>query len=284
MKEQFEKALQGLLDFKPVDQNSAAQYNDLFKQMIAASMQICGETDFDAIIAEKTAAAESKFGVKVEFSEEATDAYKKLRELVRFEMFHESVAEGREHEVCCTESNFENAVAKFRHELDKIVPDSQKEVLDSMCYSLYSDFTKFLVCSAFDMVADAKIYEMPEFRPLQLNAMGKELRTNVNVIKQQNAKPQKSQVVTDWFRTMMILPSFLFRKLYGVSLTEMFEVPQKMADSAAHMFNIFQKDYEQFVVGDEYWILKEFLNEMDLNDCFTVRPKVKKPTNGPVVN
>lgn len=129
-----------------------------------------------------------------------TDPYKKLRELVRFEMSREALVCGKEHEVCCTESNFAMAVLKFRGELEKIVPDSQKEVLDSMAYSLYSDFTKFFVCVAFDMVADAKIYEMKEFRPLQINAMGREVRVNIKAIVEQNAKPQKSETVTTWFR------------------------------------------------------------------------------------
>lgn len=80
-----------------------------------------------------------------------TDPHKKLRELVRFEMSREALVCGKEHEVCCTESNFAMAVLKFRGELEKIVPDSQKEVLDSMAYSLYSDFTKFFACTAFDM-------------------------------------------------------------------------------------------------------------------------------------
>ncbi|MCQ2089165.1 MAG: hypothetical protein MJY93_02840 [Fibrobacter sp.] len=82
---------------------------------------------------------------------------------------------------------------------------------------------------------------------------------------------------------MMILPSFLFKKLYGVSLTEMFEVPQKVVDDAAHMYNIFVRSNESFVAGDEYKILLHFLAEMGLSECFTVRPKVKTAAK-PVVN
>lgn len=272
----FENALQGLLNFDAAAGNAAARYNELFKQMVTASMQICSETDFDALVNQKIQSVETKYGAKIDFSEEATDAYKKLREVVRFELARESILANMDYEVCCTQSNLANAMGKIRSELDKIVPDNQKEVVESIGYSLYSDFTKFFVCSVFDMIADAKIYQMPEFRPLQLNAMGKEVRTNVNVIHQQNAKPQKSETVTGWFRLMMILPSFLFKKLYGVSLTEMFEVPQKVVDDAAHMYNIFVRSNESFVAGDEYKILLHFLAEMGLSECFTVRPKVKK--------
>lgn len=275
MEKEFEKNLEELLNLKVTDQESAARFNVLFKQMISVSMQICSNTDYETLVNQKIEAAEKKFGVKVELSEEATDTYKKLREVVRFEMYRESLLDNKDYEVCCTETNFANAMAKFRGELDKIVPESQKEVIDSMGYSLYSDFTKFFVCASFDMIADARIYKMKEFRPLQLNALGKEMRTNVNVVKQQNEKAQKSVTVTDWFRTMMILPTFLFRKLYAISFVEMFEVPQKLVDDVAHMFNLFQKSMDAFCPGDEYEILKDFLREMNLIECFTVRPKLK---------
>lgn len=283
MKEQFDSALQGLLNFDAAEGDAAARYNALFKQMISASMQICSETDFDSLVNQKIQDVETKYGAKIEFSEEATDAYKKLREVVRFELARESILANMDYEVCCTQSNLANAMGKIRSELEKIVPESQKEVVDSMGYALYSDFTKFFVCSVFDMIADARIYQMPEFRPLQLNAMGKEVRTNVNVIHQQNSKPQKSETVTNWFNLIMILPSFLFKKLYGVSLTEMFEAPQKQKDDAAHMYNIFVRSNESFVAGDEYKILLHFLAEMGLSECFTVRPKVKKAEK-PVMN
>ncbi|MCQ2092931.1 MAG: hypothetical protein MJY85_09655 [Fibrobacter sp.] len=281
---EFESALQGLLNFDASTGDAAARYNALFKQMVTASMQICGETDFDALVNQKIQAVEAKYGAKIEFSEEATDVYKKLREVVRFELARESILANMDYEVCCTQSNLANAMGKIRGELDKIVPENQKEVVESIGYSLYSDFTKFFVCSVFDMIADSRIYNMPEFRPLQLNAMGKEVRTNVNVIHQQNSKPQKSEVVTNWFNLMMILPSFLFKKLYGVSLTEMFEVPQKVVDDAAHMYNIFVRSNESFMPGDEYKILLHLLAEMGLSECFTVRPKVNKPASKTTVN
>lgn len=285
MANEFEQALESLLNFDPVGSNDpAARFNALFKQMISSSMQICNETDYAALVNQKIEEVEKKFGAKVEISEDAgEDPYKKLREVVRFELARESILANMDYEVCCTENNLANAMGKIRAELDKIVPESQKEVVDSMGYALYSDFTKYFVCSVFDMIADAKIYQMKEFRPLQLNAMGKEVRTNVNVIHQQNGKPQKSETVTNWFSLMMVLPSFLFKKLYGVSLTEMFEVPQKLKDDSAHMFNIFQRTNESFMPGDEYKILLHFLAEMGLSECFTVRPKVKK-ADKPVVN
>lgn len=274
MQNEFDNALEGLLNFKPVDSQSADRYNELFKQLISSSMKICSETDYAALVKQKADSVEKKYGVKMETSDDEGDVYKKLREVVRFEMARESILNNREHEVCCTESNFRNAVGKFRGELEKIVPESQMEVLESMSQSLYSDFTNFFVCASMDLIADAKIYQMKEFRPLQLNAMGKEIRTYVNVIKLQNAKPQKSQVVTDWFRSVMVLPAFLFRKLYGVSFVEMFEVPQKLVDDVAHTFNIFQKNFEAFTAGDEYRILHEFLRALNLENCFTVRIKI----------
>lgn len=284
MQKEFDSALEGLLNFDHSEKNAEQKFNTLFKQMISASMQICGETDFAALVNEKAKAAEDKYGVKMENSENENDPYKKLREVVRFEMSQESILNGKEHELCCTESNFKNALAKFRNELEKIVPQSQLEVVDSMAHSLYSDFTNFFVCASLDMIADAKIYAMKEFRPLQLNAMGKEVRTYVNVIKQQNAKPQKSQTVTNWFKSVMILPAFLFKKLYGISFVEMFEAEQKIVDDVAHTFKFFQKNMETFSAGGEYVILQQFLKEMKLEDCFTVRSKAQNSKKGPLVN
>lgn len=284
MQKEFDSALEGLLNFDHSEKNAEQKFNTLFKQMISASMQICGETDFAALVNEKAKAAEDKYGVKMENSENENDPYKKLREVVRFEMSQESILNGKEHELCCTESNFKNALAKFRNELEKIVPQSQLEVVDSMAHSLYSDFTNFFVCASLDMIADAKIYAMKEFRPLQLNAMGKEIRTYVNVIKQQNAKPQKSQTVTNWFKSVMILPAFLFKKLYGISFVEMFEAEQKIVDDVAHTFKFFQKNMETFSAGGEYVILQQFLKEMKLEDCFTVRAKAQNSKKGPLIN
>ncbi len=283
MKKQFANALQCLLDFKVVDQESAARYNDLFKQMISASMQICGETDYAALINQKAEDAQKKYGAKMEPTEDENDLYRKLRDVVRFEMSREAALANMEYEICCTDSNYRNAMTKFRGELEKIVPQGQQEVVESMAQALYSDFTNFFVSATLDMVADAKIFQMEEFRPLQLNALGKEVRTYANIIKQQNAKPQKSETVTDWFRIMFVLPALLFKNLYAVDMVNMFEVAQKYVDDAAHMFNIFQRTNESFVPGDEYKILLHYLAEMGLSGCFTVRPKVKK-SNGPVVN
>lgn len=282
MENEFENALQGLLNFEYTDAASAETYNQLFRSMVTASMKICSETDYSALVQQKIEAAEKKYGAKMDASEE-TDAYKKLREVVRFEMSHESAASSKEFEVCCTDSNFSNAMAKIRGDLEKIVPESQKQVVDSIGYSLYSDFTKFFVCSVFDMVADAKIYAMKEFRPLQLNAMGKELRTNVNLVLQQNAKAQKSETATNWFRIMMILPAFLFRKLYAVSMVEMFEDSEMQVATAAQMFEEFDAIMAQFSTGDEYKVMQSFLKHLQLENCFTVRIKPKNSSK-PVVN
>ena len=284
MQKEFDEALENLKNIEVVDEQSAARYNEQFKALIGETMQLVNSTDYDALVKAKVEDAEKKFSAKVEFSDDATDAYKKLREVVRFEMFHEAALAGKEFEVCCTESNFAKAMNKLRADISKLVPEDQKEAVETIGYSLYSDFTKYLICSAFDMVADAKIFEMPEFRPLQLNALGKEVRTNVNVIRQQNNKPQKSQVVTDWFLTVMVLPALLLRKLYSVSLVEMFEVEQKQADNAAHLFNIFQKHMNAFSAGSEYQMLQEFLAPLGIADCFTVRPKQKDKPKGDYIS
>lgn len=285
---EFEKALEELLNFDDCVNQAAEKYNALFKQMISASMQICGETDYGSMVKQKIEAAEKKYGHKVEMEEGETDPYKMLRDVIRFEMSREALLAGKEFEICCTESNYKNAMAKFRGELEKIVPQGQQEVVESMAQSLYSDFTNFFVNTTLDMVADSKIYQMKEFRPLQLNAMGKEIRTYANVVKQQNEKPQKSETVTSWFRTMFALPAFLFKNLYAVNMIGMFQVPQKHVDDAAHMFNIFTRTNESFVAGDEYKILLYFLAEMGLSSCFMVRPKTQKSAAGvaqkPLVN
>lgn len=282
MEIEFEKALQGLLELND-SQSSQGKFGELFQQMIAASMQICSEKDYGALIQQKAELAEKKYRHKMDASENDSDLYKKLREVVRFEMAHESMSCGKEHEVCCTESNFVEAMGKIRAELEAIVPKGQMDVVQSMGQSLYSDFTQFFVCAVLDMVADVKIYQMKEFRPLQLNAMGKEVRTYVNVIRQQNAKPQKSKTVTHWFKTMMILPAFLFRKLYGVNFLEMFEDSLVQKDAASKMFENFERVFADFSSGDEYKILKDFLESLGLKDCFTVRLKIKK-ADKPLVN
>lgn len=282
MENEFESALQGLLNFEYTDAESAEKYNQLFRSMIAASMKICGETDYSALVQQKIEAAEKKFGAKMEESDE-TDAYKKLREVIRFEMSRESAACSKEFEICCTDSNFNNAMAKIRGDLEKIVPESQKEVVDSIGYSLFSDFTKYFICTTFDMIADAKIYTMKEFRPLQLNALGKELRTNVNVIRQQNAKAQKSETVTNWFRILMMLPAFLFKKLYAVNMVNMFENSEEQVATAAEMFEELDAAISQFSAGDEYKVLQNFLKNLQLENCFTVRIKPKN-SQKPIVN
>lgn len=282
MENEFESALQGLLNFEYTDAESAEKYNQLFRSMIAASMKICGETDYSALVQQKIEAAEKKFGAKMEESDE-TDAYKKLREVIRFEMSREAAACSKEFEICCTDSNFNNAMAKIRGDLEKIVPESQKEVVDSIGYSLFSDFTKYIICTTFDMIADAKIYTMKEFRPLQLNALGKELRTNVNVIRQQNAKAQKSETVTNWFRILMMLPAFLFKKLYAVNMVNMFENSEEQVATAAEMFEELDAAISQFSAGDEYKVLQNFLKNLQLENCFTVRIKPKN-SQKPIVN
>lgn len=284
MHKEFETALDALLNFKEDGNGAAEKYNALFKQMISSSMAICGETDYGTLISQMAEAVEKKYGAKMEASEDEGDLYRKLRDVVRFEMSREAMLAGKDNEICCTESNYKNVMAKFRGELEQIVPQGQQEVVESMAQALYSDFTNFFVSTTLDMVADAKIYQMKEFRPLQLNAMGKEVRTYANIIKQQNSKPQKSETVTDWFRTMFVLPALLFKNLYAVNMVGIFEVSQKHVDDAAHMFNIFRRTNESFVAGDEYKILLYFLAEMGLSTCFTVRPKAKKSEDKTIVN
>lgn len=289
MQKEFEKALEDLLNFKVTDEKSAAQYNVMFKQMVTLSMKVVNETDFAALINQKVEAAEKKYGAKIEAFEDENDLYRKLRDVVRFEMSREAILNNVDYELCCTEANYKNALGKFQADLEKIVPNGQLDVLASMSQALYSDFTNFFVSETMDMVADAKIYQMPEFRALQLNALGKEVRTCANIVKQQNSKPQKSETVTDWFRVMFVLPALLFKKLYAVNMVNFFDVSQKYVDDAAHMFNIFQRNFESFVAGDEYKILLHFLAELGLSNCFTVRPKVTEQNRGveknkPVVN
>lgn len=282
MENEFENALQALLNFECSDANPEEKYSELFRTMIMSSMKICSETDYSVLVQKKIESIEKKFGVKVDASDE-TDPYRRLREVMRFEMAHEAILNNKEFEICCTDKNLENAMAKIRGELEEIVPDSQKQVVDSIGSSLYAEFTKYLVCTTFDMIADIKIYEMKEFHPLQINAIGKELRTTINMIRQQSAKPQKSRTVTDWFRLMMIQPAFLFRKLYAVSMEDMFEYPQPQFDTAAMMFESFYRTAALFCPGDEYGILYNYLVDLQLDECFTIRPK-EKPHAKPIVN
>lgn len=283
MQKEFDNALEGLLNFDHSDKNAEQKFNTLFKQMITASMKIVGDTDYAALINQKIEAAEKKYGAKMEPSEDENDLYRKLRDVVRFEMSREALLANADYELCCTEVNYKNALGKFQGDLEKIVPNGQPEVLASMSQALYSDFTNFFVSETLDMVADAKIYQMAEFRPLQLNALGKEVRTCANIVKQQNSKPQKSETVTDWFRVMFVLPALLFKSQYGVNMVNVFDVAQKYVDDAAHMYNIFRRNMDSFVAGDEYKILLHFLAELGLSNCFTVRPKVADKSK-PVVN
>lgn len=286
MQNEFEKALENLRNFKVTDEKSAAKYNDMFKQMVTASVKVVNETDYASLIRQRAEAAEKKYGAKMDPFEDENDLYRKLRDVVRFEMSREAILANMDYEICCTEENYKNALGKFQSDLEKIVPNGQQDVLASMSQALYSDFTNFFVSETLDMVADFKIYQMPEFRALQLNALGKEVRTCANIVKQQNSKPQKSETVTDWFRVMFVLPALLFKKLYAVNMVNFFDVSQKYVDDAAHMFNIFQRNIESFVAGDEYKILLYFLAELGLSNCFTVRPKVAGADQGnkPVVN
>lgn len=283
MQKEFDNALEGLLNFDHSDKNAEQKFNTLFKQMITASMKIVGDTDYAALINQKIEAAEKKYGAKMEPSEDENDLYRKLRDVVRFEMSREALLANADYELCCTEVNYKNALGKFQGDLEKIVPNGQPEVLASMSQALYSDFTNFFVSETLDMVADAKIYQMAEFRPLQLNALGKEVRTCANIVKQQNSKPQKSETVTDWFRVMFVLPALLFKSQYGVNMVNVFDVAQKYVDDAAHMYNIFRRNMDSFVAGDEYKILLHFLAELGLSNCFTVRPKVADKSK-PVVS
>lgn len=284
MENDFETALSGLLNFKHTDQASEEKYGELFRLLITSSMKICGETDFASLVQKKMDEAEKRMNAKMKIAEEESDPYKKLREVIRFEMLQESQACHKDFEICSTESNLNCAMKKIRGELESVVPESQKQVVDSIGKSLYSDFAGFFVGAALDMVADAKIYEMKEFRPLQLNAMGKEIRTYANIVKQQNSRPQKSETVTNWFRTVFVLPAFLFNKLYAVNMIGMFENAEKQMDDANRMFELFEDKFKKFSAGDEYEILKGFLNVLDLNDCFTIRPKLPKSESKAAIN
>lgn len=87
MEKEFEQALNSLLNFDPA-----------------------GVSDPAALVKQKIEAAEKKYGVKVEISEDAgVDPYKKLREVVRFELARESLLANMDYEVCCTESNLKGS-------------------------------------------------------------------------------------------------------------------------------------------------------------------------------
>ncbi len=306
----FDIALEGLQHFEHTDSHSEECYNTLFRFLISTSRNINETTDYNALVKQQIEACEKKFGVQMDLTEDTTleddakwaadekDAnhiiikygkgasvtYKILREVVRFTMYRNSVLNNMDHEVCCTETNFANVMGRIRGDLEKIVPPEQRQFLDSMGQSIYSDFTSLFLFAGMDLIVDALIYEMKEFRPLQLNIMGKEIRTNIGIVKSQLNKEQKSQTVTGWFKTMLILPAFLFRKLYMVNFVDMFEGSEKQIQDAARMFHNYELNYASFVVGDEYKILKDMLEELGLSDCFTIRPKFIKVPNKPVVN
>lgn len=283
MQNDFDKALEGLLHVNFDDLNSEKAFGELFRDLITSSMKICAETDFNASVENKIKEAEIKYNSKIDLGDE-TDPYKRMRGAVRFSMLHEAKSCGKEYEICCTEKNLESAMKIIRKDLEKAVPANQLQVIDSMGHSLVSDFADFFVSRTLDMVADIKIYGMKEFRPLQLNAMGKEIRTYANIVSQQNAQPQKSETVSNWFRTLFVLPALLFRKLYAVSMTEMFGKCDNQIQSAKRMFAILDSAMENFSNGDEYKIMKQFLTELGLGDSLTIRPASKKQENKPLVN
>lgn len=284
MENDFEKALDALLKFSPNAENSGSDFGELFGNLISSSMKICGETDYESLVNEKVASVEQKFGVKMEQGEADGEPYKKLRSVLRLEMKSEASSRGEDFEICCTEENRKAFLNRIRGELESFVPESGRQFVDSMGDSLYSDFADFFVGCALDMVADAKIYAMREFRPLQLNAMGKELRTYANIVKRQNLQAQKSQTVTDWFKTMFILPAFLFRKLYAVNMVALFENSEGQIANAERMFGVFEEAFSRFLPGDEYRLLKKFQSVLNLDDCLTIRPRRKTANEKPLVN
>lgn len=284
MENDFEKALENLLKYSQNGESSDSDFGELFGDLISASMKICGETDYGSLADEKAASVERKFGVKMEQCEANDEPYKKLRNALRLEMKSEAISRGADFEICCTEENRKAFLNGIRGELESFVPESGRQFVDSIGDSLYSDFADFFVGRTLDTIADAKIYAMREFRPLQLNAMGKELRTYANIVKRQNLQAQKSQTVTDRFKTMFVFPAFLFKKLYAVDMVKLFENSERQIADAERLFGIFEETFPHFLPGDEYPLLEKFQNVLNFGKCLTIRPRRKTATEKPLVN
>lgn len=298
----FQGAKKGLA--RPEDANVR---QELLKLLLTVSREICDNTDYESMVLDVGKKLEQKYNIKIEFVVDPnqdtlahlkfadfyhTDVnvvrYKRegyyshyiLHELMHLDMMMDAKRCGTLKVIGHRQSNFDAYMVDYQRHYDMLKKSMDKPAVESLAKQLFTGMSLQTMNCPLDLFVEQKIYDMEDFRPLQLVTLVGMESGNVSAVKQTAAVQQFPQQVKDVNKQLCIVQSLMLKRLYSIDFVAQYVPSQNMLHNAQDYFGRFELALENFAAGDEYKLFEHFAKYLGIIKYFDISDVVPADKQG----
>ena len=292
----FEVALEGAKKGKQRPEDSAVR-QELLKLLLTIANDICEAVDYESKVFEVANRIKKEFGVRIEFElDENQDTlahleigefyhrdhhivkYKKdgnychymLHELMHLDMMLRAKQKGTLKVIGFKQKNFDLFLNEYKRHFDTLRKQYGNANAENVAKQLFQGMSLQVMNCPLDLFVEQKIYDKPEFRPLQIKSLFAMESGNIDAVKQTAGVAAFPQFIKDTNKLLNIVQSLMLRKLYSLDFVARYNPSTNMLANATRYFEKFEESLAQFKDGDEYALFELVASTLGLLKYFDV--------------
>lgn len=292
----FEVALEGAKKGKQRPEDSAMR-QELLKLLLTIANNICDAVDYESMVFEVADQIKKEFGVRIEFElDENQDTlahletgefyhrdyhivkYKKdgnychymLHELMHLDMMLRAKQKKTLKVIGFKQENFNLFLDEYKRHFDILRKQFGNVDAEKVAKQLFQGMSLQVMNCPLDLFVEQKIYDKPEFRPLQLKSLFAMESGNIDAVKQTAGVAAFPQFIKDTNKLLNIVQSLMLRKLYSLDFVARYNPSTNMLANATKYFEKFEESLAQYQDGDEYVLFEYFASTLGLLKYFSV--------------
>lgn len=270
---------------------------ELLKLLLTIARDIAESTDYEAKVFAVAKQLETDYGVTIKFEQDEEQdtlahlefadfhhrnehvvKYKKdgnychymLHELMHLEMMLSAQKVGKLETIGFTQKNFDEFQSDYKRHFDDVRKKIGNVKTEQLAKQLFQGLSLQVMNAPLDLFVEQKIYDKPEFRPLQLHSLFAMETSNIEAVKQTANVAEFPQFIKDANKLMNMLQSLMLCKLYGLDFVNYYKPSSNMMGKANEFFKMFEETLVTFTAGDEYAIFKKMATSLGLIKYFTL--------------
>ena len=270
---------------------------ELLKLLLTTARGIVDSTDYESKVFDVAKQLESTFNAIIKFErdedqdtlahlefadfhhrKEHVVKYKKdgnychymLHELMHLEMMLSAQKIGKLQAIGFNQKNFDEFQRDYKRHFDDVRKKLGSVKTEELAKHLFQGMSLQVMNAPLDLFVEQRIYDKPEFRPLQLHSLFAMESSNIDAVKQTANVSEFPQFVKDTNKLMNLLQSLMLRKLYGLDFVNYYRPSSNMLSKANEHFKVFENALSSFNAGDEYAVFEKIATSAGLIKYFTL--------------
>lgn len=194
-------------------------------------------------------------------------------EIEHFEMWLDAEENNANVAMLTNTKDFTNFLQETDAYLSKLKKRIDPRELKKLLRNIHEGFSLQLMNCPLDLFVETRIYDQePTLRPIQFLSMFELVKQGVLAI-QQASGSELPKNVTGKSKILNLVSALHLKSLYGADLIDQFNPDGVDLGIARVLYNEYRKAEESFVPGDEYKVLRFFIQQMKCSKWVTTGPE-----------